>query len=432
MKQLGSVFILAGLLLPTGSAWGQSDSEVNAAVQFNFSTPGARSVAMGGAFVASVDDATAAHANPAGLLQLSETEVLIEGRRWQTETLFADRGRASGPVTGIGVDTTPGVVRGVAEDEGVGISYAALVVPRQNWGWAAYYHRAADFEIDYSTGGVFYRTGRQDNRLFPVEARYDLRLDQAGIAGAWKWQNGVAVGLALVAQSLKLDSLTQRFDFAGFYQDPVFARGLAENFQTQQADATAFGLNVGFLWSPGQRLSTGVVARIGPKFDELSLTSGFGSPENARLATQTTSTFHVPDVVAAGLTFRPKENFSVTLDIQSISYSESLENFTVLLGSEPEDFLLEDAVEYHLGLEYVTTGLKVPIALRAGAWYDPEHRLKAVDTADPAVRILFFEGEDLVHGTAGLGISAGAFQLDLALDVSKRSSLAAVSLAFRF
>ena len=38
---------------------GQTDLEINAAVQFNFSTPGARSLGLGGAFLAIADDATA-------------------------------------------------------------------------------------------------------------------------------------------------------------------------------------------------------------------------------------------------------------------------------------------------------------------------------------------------------------------------------------
>jgi hypothetical protein len=37
--------------------------------QFSFSNPGARSMGLGGAFVALADDATAAFANPAGLVQ---------------------------------------------------------------------------------------------------------------------------------------------------------------------------------------------------------------------------------------------------------------------------------------------------------------------------------------------------------------------------
>ena len=43
--------------------------------QLSLSNPGARSLGFGGAFVAIADDATAAWANPAGLVQLARPEL---------------------------------------------------------------------------------------------------------------------------------------------------------------------------------------------------------------------------------------------------------------------------------------------------------------------------------------------------------------------
>mgnify|MGYP003598136238 CR=1 FL=1 len=48
----------------------QFESSALAKVQVNVVNPGGKSLAMGGAFVALADDATAAFANPAGLVQL--------------------------------------------------------------------------------------------------------------------------------------------------------------------------------------------------------------------------------------------------------------------------------------------------------------------------------------------------------------------------
>ena len=56
----------------------QTNSEVNAGIQFDFSLPGARSLSLGGAFVAVADDATAAWGNPAGLTILTRPEVSAE------------------------------------------------------------------------------------------------------------------------------------------------------------------------------------------------------------------------------------------------------------------------------------------------------------------------------------------------------------------
>ncbi len=70
------------LLLAAGSAAGQDQPVGPPSLEISFSNPGARSLGFGGAFVALADDATAAFANPAGLVQLLEPEVSIEGRSW--------------------------------------------------------------------------------------------------------------------------------------------------------------------------------------------------------------------------------------------------------------------------------------------------------------------------------------------------------------
>jgi long-chain fatty acid transport protein len=49
--------------------------ETPSTFEFSFSNPGARSLGLGGAFAALADDATAAFANPAGLVQLVSLEV---------------------------------------------------------------------------------------------------------------------------------------------------------------------------------------------------------------------------------------------------------------------------------------------------------------------------------------------------------------------
>ena len=90
---IGAVLAI-GLLATSTSA--QTNDKINAGIQFNFSSPGARSLAFGGAFVGLADDATAAFTNPAGLTNLSLPEVALEVRSWDYTTTFVDRGNASG------------------------------------------------------------------------------------------------------------------------------------------------------------------------------------------------------------------------------------------------------------------------------------------------------------------------------------------------
>lgn len=438
--RLGARLTLCALALAFPAlASAQSDNEVNAGVQFNFSTPGARSLGMGGAFLASVDDATAAYSNPAGLLQLSKPEVLIEGRSWRYETPFADSGRAAGNPTGLGVDTVNGVRLGMAESEIEGISYAAFVLPRPTWALALYHHRAADFESSFSTGGIFGFDGREDRRLYPVRATYDLEISQTGVAFARQWNNGVAVGLGVAAVSLQLDSLIQRYDPNDFYGSPRFRLTERENFQTQTGDDQQAGFNVGLLWDRGGRMSTGLVYRFGPKFDT-TIVSGAPSPEvpfPQRRETVLAGVFNLPDVFGGGVTFRPNEALSLSFDFNRIYYSQLIEEFTVTIPTieggtvSIEDFVLEDVTEIHAGAEYLVIGWRFPLALRAGAWYDPDHRLRS-EGRSALHRALFFEGEDQIHGTAGLGMSIGNVQIDAAADISDQTRTVSLSTAIRF
>ena len=73
--RVASIVVLGSL-----PALAQTTSGLNAGSQFDFSLPGARSLSLGGAFVALADDATAVWGNPAGLTILTRPEVSVEGR----------------------------------------------------------------------------------------------------------------------------------------------------------------------------------------------------------------------------------------------------------------------------------------------------------------------------------------------------------------
>ncbi|MEM7587095.1 MAG: hypothetical protein AAF560_27145, partial [Acidobacteriota bacterium] len=160
---------------------------------------------MGGAFVGAADDATAAYTNPAGLFQLSEPEITVEGRQWSYSTPFADRGRFSGDLTGLGDDTVNGVEFGRTSDELSGISYASFVYPKPKWAFALFYHQVANYEANFETNGVFI----DDSRLFPARSSYDLDVSQIGAALAFKFGKGSA-GIAISDYQFELNSLTQR------------------------------------------------------------------------------------------------------------------------------------------------------------------------------------------------------------------------------
>ena len=85
-----------------------TDIESLAGLQFNFGNPGARSLGMGGAFLALADDASAAEANPAGLTILRKPEVSIEARNYQEQQIFSTSGTF--PVSGSVAHSDPSMV----------------------------------------------------------------------------------------------------------------------------------------------------------------------------------------------------------------------------------------------------------------------------------------------------------------------------------
>ena len=73
------------------------------------------------------------------------------------------------------------------------------------------------------------------------------------------------------------------------------------------------------------------------------------------------------------------------------------------------------------------------MAVRVGAWLDPDHRFRA-DPArnDPFERALFGGGDDELHLAAGLGLAFWDFQLDLAVDSSELVDTASISAIWQF
>src|SRR5688572_20718864 len=124
-KRVAAVSVVAGLCVST-SGHSQTDQEVNAGIQFNFSTPGARSLGLGGAFIGLADDATAAFANPAGLVNLSEQEVALELRSIDVTQQFVEAGHNFGPPSGNGVDTVAGLQIGETSDRSEAVSFLSF------------------------------------------------------------------------------------------------------------------------------------------------------------------------------------------------------------------------------------------------------------------------------------------------------------------
>src|SRR5262249_7413089 len=158
---------------------------------FDFLSPGARSLALGGAFTVA-DDATAAFTNPSGLREVSKREFSFEGRIRGFETPFTLRGHAFGSPSGQGVDNIDGLVDGTSSKTVGGLSFASFVYPRNKWRIAGYRHEVARFKSDITTEGAF--IGTAGARLLPVNGTLELTVVDYGVSGAYNLTPQVTVG----------------------------------------------------------------------------------------------------------------------------------------------------------------------------------------------------------------------------------------------
>ncbi len=411
--------------------------EQPATFEFSFSNPGARSMALGGAFAALADDATAAFANPAGLVQLIEPEISAEGRYSFQQTEFVNGGRVAGEPSGFGLDTVRGLSQGVSEQEQTGAPFASVVLPAKRWSFALYRHQWADFQLESRIHGLFGVEDGEDTRAGDLKTRIAVEVVNTGLSAAFKVSSTFSLGVGVVYYKGLMDSFAEEFaqDEEDFYGPSAFSPDRLDTSYSHQADDSGFTLHGGFLWRPSPQWSVGGYYREGPKLD-LRVIEIAGPAEGddpaGTIELDETSPLSLPDVYGLGLAFRSKNGaWTVSGEWSRVGYSSITQGLSVDV-LDPDQVLLDDGDEFHLGLEYVVVRSKPIVALRLGAWLDPAHRVRPGPDADLFERAVFDGGEDQTHVTGGLGLVFRKMQLDLGVDVSEFSELASLSLVYRF
>lgn len=449
-RWVGGALCCLGCLL-AAPLLAQSNDEIQSALQWNLSTPGARSLALGGAFLALADDATAAYANPAGLAQLQQPELSIEGRSWDFTSRFVDRGHqpATG-VTGIGVDTVDGLQFGERRNRTAGVSFASYVHTGRRGAWALYRHQLADFEASLVSHGPFAGARETPGRAVPAHSRLDLDIEAWGGAAAYRLGSQWSVGLTLSWQRFRLHSFTERFDrrertgdplvdglTGGFFGPADFLSENVLNVQTLNGSDDDFAGSVGVLWRPAAAWSVGTVYRRGGDFafDAKYVQGPRGdAPGTVDTRVGGPGVFHAPDSYGAGVAWRPRDDLVLALDWDRVGYSalsDDLVNVLLAGRGERNAFTIADADELHLGAEYQAVTWKLPVAFRVGLWHDPDHRLR-YGGRNPVLRARFAPGEDQLHLCGGLGVVLGRAQVDLAVDASDLVDTVSLSTVARF
>jgi long-chain fatty acid transport protein len=440
-----AVIAAIGCLGALDPAAASAQTSLQIPLQFDFLNPGAKSLALAGAFAGLADDATASFANPAGLTQLDQSEFSIEGRYNHITTQFLQGGRLSGPVQNIGVDTVAGPVFGDSSGNHLGLGFASGVYRNRAHGWviAAYRHELVRVDQTFLSQGVFQVSpdGSVSARDVPQLGVRSVSVTGYGAAAAYRPLPSLSVGAGVAAYSFTIDSRFTRYPEDGFFGPPNLGIVPQPRPATQTGDDTAVAPTVGAMFGR-DRLRAGIVYRRGPTFN---FTTTYGS------GLQRQTAFRVPDTLAFGASFRIHPTLLVAGEVTRVTYSrlvngfvtdQVLESDLALQSDHQAGFSIDDGTEVHAGIQYLAIDTRGTPRLRAGAWFDPDHSVHYHPTRPPASLpdALFDErfpvalstGRNQVHWTGGIGLTLSAHvELNAAADIAPRNKLFSTSFIVR-
>jgi len=432
---VGILLLVVAVQVTAGEA--QESPQPILATQFSFSNPGARSLGLAGAFVAVADDATAAWANPAGLVQITRPEVSVEGRHWEYSTPFVVSGRVSGEPSGSGLDTNPGLYTERIDSDATGLAFLSFVYPRNRWSLAVYRHIFANLETQGATQGLFAGEGDCCQQRFLDQLnRSSLNVVSYGLSAAYRISDSVSLGLGLVYYDTAIE-IQSDFYLWDDLDNPAGSGTsfLSERFvagQTLYADDTSLKYSGGILWKVDDHWSLGARFRLGPEFTmrgtgRVGTALDIGVPPGAIIDLGFSETSELPDNYGLGAAYRSSDGrLTVGFEWDRVTYSQTLE------GLELDDQETDDANELRLGGEWVFLQTKPLLALRAGVWRDPDHQARANENADDYTRALLQPGEDELHFSLGVGAAFKRFQIDGALDFSDSVNTVSLSTIYSF
>ena len=468
---------LLGALVPS-RAGAQTDSALLSKVSFNLTNPGGKSIAMGGAFTAIADDATAALVNPAGLGLISSIEFAVSGKRTdETLGLVTARSTATGPLAAAYPDIeTTNVDR---DARAASVDFAGVVVPVSRRLVAALtYAENLRFEGDAGDAGYQYlelrdnRTGDTARRDFLFQYRefgsVSLRNKLLGLSLAYRVSERVRVGggVTLNRASFELggDAAGPHRITSRTFLSPTAEEILTTTLRVDGVSGTKLGYLVGIHVDllPDGALTLGADYRSSPRNDG-TLVIGGDIPPALSGQTSRPFSFRVPRDAAAGLAAHPMPGLTIAAEVQWVAYGDIFDRSLPVVtykglvgpfGFPVTDVLADvsaapDAWIPRIGLEYVASAKGARLAFRVGYHREPAHgvtaRLAAKEpsTGQPfpiteppysaSVASVFDGGRADDRFAGGLGVTvARSLSIDFGFDVGRASRQLAASLFYRF
>lgn len=322
-----------------GSLSAQVDAESFARLGFNFSPPGAQSAALGGAYIALAKDATAAETNPAALTVLLSPEISFEFKGIEYSRTLPDQ--AGG---------------GDFQDQVAIPSFGSVVYPTSSVSFAAFRHELVSYRNTVWSGG-FNRGGGV--YLSPFTSTLDMRVANMGGALA------VRLGTLSVGASGGVSQLALQMDFPRYKIADYSDAYLQNRLSTDQKSSSVFA-NAGVLIEAGHVLTLGGVYKFRGKFDDIA----YQFVERSGGSTTTTEVpgvLDIPDAAGAGIALAPGENVRLSVDAVYNFYSQLSQDVSVVFsGAAPEEYVTDDGLDIHGGLELLFFVGSTPFFLRGG------------------------------------------------------------------
>jgi long-subunit fatty acid transport protein len=287
-------------------------------------------------------------------------------------------------------------------------------------------------------------------RLGVGRSRTDLDVVTAGVAAGWRMNDRLSFGLGLVFSDVSLRMTSEEFvadidlDELGEDEFPLALfdeipfrperRGALSTLAIDETDVT---VNAGVLGKVSEQVSAGLFYRQGPKgrgTSEVVFGPATIVGDIVPVTFQSRVMLQIPDVAGSGLAWRSKDGrVTLAAEVDRVGYADLL-----MFGAVEEDDDVEeedeeeedeeedeeeeenyqDTWEYHVGAEYAILQSTPIIAIRVGYWIEDDRKE--------------FRNSEITHLTAGLGIAARSFQIDLAVDFSEEVDTTSLSCIYTF
>jgi long-chain fatty acid transport protein len=423
-------------------------------LQFDFLNPGARSLAVGSAFLAVAEDATTAFTNPSGLRTLPlQPQLSVEFRYRDLDTPYLSGGRLSGSPSGQPPDISASPTYGISADSAFRPYFIAFVYPFTRWTVAGFRHELVLQTNAFLSQGPYYSLGGvfNDSRLPGLTGERDIRIVTYGASAAFEViKDRLSIGESISFYRFSLNAHFAALGHVGSQDGPADLDSAGKTSSTQQGGAgTQVGVNVGALITVRKdgKVRIGAVYRQSVSFLFTETNNVINEPTLTRVGT-----FRTPGIIGAGVRLKPweaareatgeatrkpgwKDTWTFSVDYDYVQYSHLTTHF-VTFQVDPavvDRVSIHDGHEVHFGAQYTFPHFLKQLSLRGGSWFDPDHSIQYVSDgsgsdSDTRLKAVFPGGGSVWHYCWGAGLTlSDRWEIHGGADFSSRRKYLSVS-----